>query len=307
MEANSKPDRLERLPVSCRTARQSDTPQVLELTGQIWEGDDYIPFVWQDWLADPDGFLIVAENEGRVLGLGKLTKLSEEDWWMEGLRVHPAFEGRGIASQIFDCLFGHWLRIGAGIVRLATASTRYPVHHLCQRANFTKILELVPFAASAKQDRSSHRKFQRVSQAEVDEALRMMQQSQSLAILSQGLIELYWCWTPPRRSYLADLAEREQVWWWDGRHGLLASEKDVEEEVSRSFDLKFLVCPVDSLAACLEDFRNLAGELGYRRAVWNAPLHPRLLPLLEKSGFERAWEHSIFVYAKQHPGNFREG
>jgi len=68
---------------------------VLELTRTIWEGDDYVPHVWGEWLADPQGLLAVAEHQGRVLGLGKLTRLSEDDWWLEGLRTHPNTKGGG--------------------------------------------------------------------------------------------------------------------------------------------------------------------------------------------------------------------
>jgi len=91
--------------VHCRPALPSDTADVLELTSTIWEGQDNIPEVWENWLSDSTGLLAVAEYQGRVLGLSKLTRLSESDWWLDGLRVHPDFEGRGVASSMHDFLF----------------------------------------------------------------------------------------------------------------------------------------------------------------------------------------------------------
>src|SRR5512133_3688147 len=71
----------ERLFVTCRTARASDTDDVMELTSTIWDGGDYVPQVWAEWLLDQHGRLVVAEYEGKVVGLGKLTRLSDQDWW----------------------------------------------------------------------------------------------------------------------------------------------------------------------------------------------------------------------------------
>ena len=47
----------------CRPALPMDTPQVLDLAKHIWEGHDYIPYVWNDWLADPQG---VAKNWAKI-------------------------------------------------------------------------------------------------------------------------------------------------------------------------------------------------------------------------------------------------
>jgi len=53
-----------RIQVHCRPAQERDTPAVLELCSHIWDGDDYVPEMWQGWLADPYGRLLVAEYQG---------------------------------------------------------------------------------------------------------------------------------------------------------------------------------------------------------------------------------------------------
>jgi GNAT superfamily N-acetyltransferase len=186
----------ERLEVHLRPARQEDTPDVLELTRTIWDGEDYIPYVWQDWLADPQGRLAVADHEGRVVGLGKLTRLSEEDWWLEGLRVHPEYQGHGIASQLNEYLVGYWLENGNGIVRLATSTARLPVHHLCERLGFEKVIEYTPFVAPTIEGESDEPGFQLMTETDVPEGIAYALHSQSLA-LSSGLMDLSWQWAPP--------------------------------------------------------------------------------------------------------------
>jgi len=53
----------------CRPALPKDTPDVLELTRTIWDGHDYLPAVWDDWLRDYDGMLAV-----RNTGVGWLAR-----------------------------------------------------------------------------------------------------------------------------------------------------------------------------------------------------------------------------------------
>ena len=142
--------------VVCRPALPLDFPGMLELTSQIWEGDDYVPKVWQAWLIDPEGLLAVAEFKGKVVGLGKLTKLSQQDWWLEGLRVHPQFEGRGVASRIHKYLLDTWEKIGSGTIRFATVSTREPVKHLAQVNGFHLAGEYSTFKCSTSNGSSKN-------------------------------------------------------------------------------------------------------------------------------------------------------
>lgn len=39
-----------------------------------------------------------------VVGLSKITRIDADQWWLEGLRVHPDFQGRGVASHLQDDL-----------------------------------------------------------------------------------------------------------------------------------------------------------------------------------------------------------
>jgi len=301
MEADLHQTKEERLAVKCRPARQADTADVMELTKHIWQGEDYIPSVWNKWLADPQGLLAVAEYEGRVLGLAKLSRLSDEDWWLEGMRVHPEFERRGIGSQIFEYLFDSWLEIGGGIVRLITASTRFPVHHMCERLGFEKVMEIAPFIALTVKDQNAE-SFQLLTLAEVPDALTFILRSESLNILTHGLIDLSWQWAKPRPSHLEEMVENKRAWWWRERNGLIAWLLDEDEVGTGVFPiLQFVACPLNQFAACLEDFRHLAGTLGYEKALCTAPLQPELLPKLQQAGFQRNWDHSLYLYAKDHP------
>ena len=47
----------------CRDARPEDKAEVLALTAHTWEFGDYIQYVFDDWLADPQGRFLVAEEQ----------------------------------------------------------------------------------------------------------------------------------------------------------------------------------------------------------------------------------------------------
>ncbi len=85
-----------------REAREGDYPQVEEIGKLTWEGHDYLPDVFHRWLKD--GNFYVLEEEGRVVGTAKLTLLPCGVGWMEGLRIHPSFRGRGLSWKLHNFL-----------------------------------------------------------------------------------------------------------------------------------------------------------------------------------------------------------
>jgi len=294
----------ERLFVHVRPARASDTADMLEVTQKIWEGHDYVPQEWAEWLADPHGVVLVAEHEGRVIGLGRLGLIQAEDWWLQGLRVHPDFEGRGVATQITEALVQAWQAQGSGVARLMTSTERLAVHHLCERLGFEKIGEYTVFVAPAAIENDpqippSAPEFKLLSAGETEAAATFAQQSPTLA-LANGLMDLGWQWAPPRPVYFRQASERGQAWWWRGGQGLIAiyiDEDDEDIEPPRPF-LELAACEMEQLTRLLMDYRRLAASLGYQKAGWNAALHPDLLPILNTAGFQRDWEHALFVYSK---------
>jgi GNAT superfamily N-acetyltransferase len=284
-------------PIVCRPALPKDTEEVMELTRTIWDGHDYLPLVWADWLADYEGLLAVTECGGKVVGTGKLTRLSDRDWWLEGLRVHPQYQGRGIASHINNYLLDVWLCNGAGTIRLATASTRLPVQHLCERSGFKKIGEFSSFTSPIiPEDTAS---FTALRESEIPAALALALQSQSLG-WAENLMDLGWQWANPDETHLAEAINQGRAWWWQGRRGLLVTWEDDENQVTYPV-ISIAACLRKDMAALLLDYRRLASKYGYPKADWIAPLHPDLQSILESCGFKRDWDDSIYIYARQHP------
>ncbi len=289
------------LEVVIRAARPEDTPDVMELTSHIWDGEDYVPQVWADWLQDAHGCLLAAEYEGRVVGLAKLSESTPEDWWMQGLRVHPEFEGHGIASRLNNAILHFWQEHGRGAVRLSTHVDRFPVHHMCERTGFIKVGEYTYFQAPAFNDcaaKDCGPDFQDVSLEEAPQALTYAQNS-PIGALTLGYMDLGWEWLPPRLEKLEKMTLLGQALWWRGRQGLLLMNVETEVDDRGPIPyIEYIACQEDLLGEMLIDYRRLAGQRGYANAGWSPPLHTGLLPYLESAGFERKWDGAVYLFEK---------
>jgi GNAT superfamily N-acetyltransferase len=288
--------------IVCRPALPLDTPGMIELTRHIWEGEDYVPEVWADWMVDPEGILAVAESGGVVAGFGKLTRLSQSDWWMEGLRVHPDFEGRGVATRLNDYLLDYWQRTGSGVIRLATVSSREPVVHLSRQKGFQIIGEYSIFKAPITNQVSNNatkRLFQPIKADQVLGAVEWLSKPK-VDRLPFGLMDLGWQFAEPKTQYFARYMENKQVWWWKDQQGILImiDKKDGSDIWAR---IRMLACEHGEMVELLADVRMLAGNYGYAGVTWMAPLIPRIAGNLSQAGFKRDWDASLLIFEKHHP------
>jgi GNAT superfamily N-acetyltransferase len=90
-------------PIAVRRARAADKDVVLAFASQTWDGWDYIPEVWDEWLTADDGVLLVAttqDDDDRPIAITRLAVLSRDEGWLEGIRVDPALRGRGVATNL---------------------------------------------------------------------------------------------------------------------------------------------------------------------------------------------------------------
>jgi GNAT superfamily N-acetyltransferase len=289
----------ERVQVTIRRAVPSDTPAVLELVSRIWDGQDYVAQVWEEWLGDPSGLLVAADLQGRVVGLGKLSQLTPDDWFLQGLRTHPEFEGRGVAAQIHDYLVKHWIQHGHGALRLATNALRYPVHHLCERTGFRRLGEYSWYEAPALEE--VYDEFEPVAEKQAQAVLEYLHASPLFDLLDR-LVDMGWEWQLPTLALLQDIARQGRLYWWQGGRGLIGYYLDEDEQrATVTPALALAACQLADLAELLIAFRRLAAQRHYDQAGWVAQLRPELSAALEAAGYVRLWDGSVYLFEKQHP------
>jgi hypothetical protein len=127
--------------VIVRRARAGDKPAVVEFCSQIWEGWDYLPRVYDRWLEDPRGAFLVAELDGRPVGTDKITVLSPGQIWLEGLRVDPKAQGRGVALAINRRAMEIIAGLDPRTVRFGTVADNWASRHMGEKDGFRLIFE----------------------------------------------------------------------------------------------------------------------------------------------------------------------
>jgi hypothetical protein len=107
-----------------RRMRPDDKPRLMEIASRIWDGTDYLPRVFDEWVEDATGEFTAVLLDGRVVGCGKLTFCTDTDAWLEGLRKDPLVKERGLARAVVLHQLELLARVnGAGPARNATDST----------------------------------------------------------------------------------------------------------------------------------------------------------------------------------------
>ena len=270
---------------------------MLEFTKFTWDHGDYIQYVWDEWLADPQGILVAAEYGGHCVGIAKVSLSAPEQWWLQGLRVDPKFQDLKIGSHLHAYTDEWWLEHGDGVVRLMTSSLRVKVHHLCEKLDYTKILEVKELEVGALDE--AYTSFQAVQADEISTALKVVQEA-PVMVMSHGLLDLGWEVLRPTEDILASIQGQGMAFWWRGRKGLLL-EWDGGNDEGKMLGLGLPACPLDLLPEMLLDIRRLAAQQERVGVFWIAPLTADILSAAEEAGYLHHREHSGYLYEKRHP------
>ncbi len=281
--------------VVCRPALPSDSEDVLEFTKFIWEGHDYIKYVWRDWLADPQGLLAAAIYGPHTVGIAKATLISPRQWWLEGFRVDPNYQGMKIGSHLHEYLDRWWLEHGDGTIRLMTSSERVQVHHLSARTGYSKVGEVRAYRAPAAE--ASTHGFQMVAAPDIPEAVRF---ATAHIVGPHRLMDLGWRFASPDKDTLTSLVQRKLLYWWRGRDGLVGFWED-DDDSGRVLAISFVACAPRLLSTLLADIPFLAKQNGYASVLWLAPNEKQIQAEMASPGYASEWDHAGFLYEKHHP------
>lgn len=132
-----------------RPARPEDREAVLAFCARTWPDGDYIPSVWEDWLRDERGVLLVAAVADRPVGIVHVRMLSEDEAWLEGIRVDPAERRQGVGRVLVSRSLVASRERGAAVTRLITDFDNYPAQGLIAAFGFTRVAEVRRYHADA--------------------------------------------------------------------------------------------------------------------------------------------------------------
>jgi hypothetical protein len=131
------------LPIRVRRARADDREPVLTFASATWDGWDYIPEAWPDWIAARDGVLLVATplDSDRPFAVARVAMLAGGQAWLEGIRVDPALRGHSIATNLQVAELRWAEAQGAHVVRYVTGQDNEGSHRLGARHDFERLAD----------------------------------------------------------------------------------------------------------------------------------------------------------------------
>jgi RimJ/RimL family protein N-acetyltransferase len=153
-------------PLVVRRARAEDRDPVLGFASRTWDGWDYIPHAFDAWLDAPDGELLVGavgdvaegdrplDHEGRpletgdVIAVARVARLSNDEAWLEGIRVDPRVRGMAVATDLQVAEL-RWAAPLATVVRYATGERNEASHRLGARHGFELLASFRSYRWSA--------------------------------------------------------------------------------------------------------------------------------------------------------------
>ena len=108
--------------LTLRPMRPADRDRVIEICRDVWDGHDYMPRVFDDWVADAGSTFQAAEVDGLVVGIQRVRPYAPGLAWYEGLRVASTHRRRGLARTMLASAIAEAREQGYNEMRLATGN-----------------------------------------------------------------------------------------------------------------------------------------------------------------------------------------
>lgn len=133
-----------------RNARDEDRDAVLAFCARTFGDEgDYIGDVWDEWLADARGALLVGEADGRPIALSHVRMTAPDEAWIEGVRVASEARRQGVARVMVSRSLVRSRELGATVARMFTGATNLASQRLFEGFGFRKVAELSYYVGAA--------------------------------------------------------------------------------------------------------------------------------------------------------------
>jgi GNAT superfamily N-acetyltransferase len=261
--------------VAIRQAQESDRAQVGRLIAET--GHD----------SELGGDYYVASLEDRIVGAVTLTQLGEEEWWLDGLRVLPEFQRRGIGRALLQHAVQHAVQRAqaqGGVLRLA-ADPRQPImRRLAAQAQFALVGSYLAYQTDGLPGYRPE-----FSLAQNIGAVRAFLDGSAYFTRAERSVEDGGIWYRLTDARLQEFAAQARVYLWHGyRHdpnmldGVIIFAANAAPPLLR---LAYLDAAVGTLADLCRAVRRLAARQGYQRIQHRFLARPERLVAIEQAGW----------------------
>ncbi len=121
-----------------RDAIAEDKDAILDFCRDTWDWGDYIDMVWDDWLNDPDGKLIVGVLDGVPVAVVHICISPAGEGWIEGMRIKPELRDKQIGTSLSNYCVKEMVKANVRVARYMTASSNRPVQRISEKHGFAR-------------------------------------------------------------------------------------------------------------------------------------------------------------------------
>ena len=292
-----------------RPVTASDRPAVMAIAAQVWDGDDYLPHVFDAWLADEHGIFCAATVDGALAGVAKLSRMAAGQWWMEGLRVDPAYRGQGIGRFLHEYVVDYARAHASGALRFSTASENAASIHLAQETGFQQVATFAAYGAPAEVDMDAGLRLLGIE--DLGRVQAHLAASPYYAA-AHAVLENSWRFHPLTDGLLRDRLAAGLVYGWSAGDDPLAGlivlnggddhgEDDADESdyAAARLYVGYLDARPDQRVALARAVRGLAQRLGRDRVSMKVVEDAAVLAALEAAGYKRHWgDMSVLLFER---------
>jgi GNAT superfamily N-acetyltransferase len=271
-----------------RAARAHDRAAVVAFCQNTFSWGDYIADVWERWLTDANGQLLVGIVDDQPVSLMHVA-IHGERAWLEGMRVHPDFRRQGIAREV-EAEGRAWARVrGCRVARLATSTKNVAAQGMLSAIGYRRAAQFNEWESEPAPDDFS---FARVAtENDWARASALWDASESCAASHSIIPDRHWHWTPVDETRWREHLRAGEVRLAPNGLALLLA---FEERDWSGMSLIALAGDEETMSALARAARGEAAYRGYPRLEVEIADHPTANRALERAGFTRGG--GMFIY-----------
>jgi ribosomal protein S18 acetylase RimI-like enzyme len=293
--------------VTVRPARADDREAVLAFTARTWgEDGDYIDAVWERWLGDESGVLLLAERAGVPLAMAHLRMLSEDEAWIEGVRVDPQVRRQGVGRVLISRTLVAARERGAAVARLFTDADNLAAQALFTRFGFVRVAELVRYAAEPLEASASGDLPSLTTPGPDDfERIWSWLEQSNLAPFNGGLEIDEWTARAETEPRLRDALAARQVTLLDAWQSIQALAVVAPERWAHAEDVppllvaRYIDGQADGIGRLALALRQRAAELDCAGVRLWLPDLLILRDAMDGAGYQRRGDTALYAYARE--------
>jgi RimJ/RimL family protein N-acetyltransferase len=277
-----------------RRARPSDREGILEMSTHIWGGNDYMPLVWDRWLEDKAGVLLTAAANGLPVGTAKVSVLSPGEVWLEGLRLHPDYQGMGLSKRIHQATFREASTLNPRSIRYSTWIGNEASRRIAEKNDFWQIARTGWMWGRARPD--WRMRSRQATMADARDTIEFIENSECYAA-TNGVAGVGWTFPELRRNRIRSLISRGQVRIYPRRGKPRAVAAWDVGKVDNDICLGFIDGSDEDVTRLARDVLRIASDTGRGEASAMVPIG-RLADTVEAAGFDEWRPVQAVVYEK---------